>query len=179
MMCCPLLPAAGGLIYGCFMPAFQVAANDPFGLLQRQTPPLSVYTTYFYFAVAFTAVSVAANAVLVYRPPFGIQPSSLAAYLTDHKGRALSVLSGLLAAAGDLCQFMGGQTVGYAAAMMVMAYPVVGVLWGLLRLRELRQVPGGKAGAVPWGLLLVVGQVALYVLSVGLLSGSAELRGHA
>lgn len=79
---------------------------------------------------------------------------------------------------------MGGQTAGYAAAMMVMAYPVVGVLWGLLRFKELRGpakpkgVEGAGARRVSWGLVLVVCQVMLYVLSVGLLSGSAELRSH-
>jgi hypothetical protein len=106
--------------------------------------------------------------------------------LKDNRGRALSVASGLLAGAGDLTQFMGGQTAGYAAAMMVMAYPVVGVLWGLLRFKELRgpAKPNATEGAgsgvrrVSWGLVLVVCQVLLYVLSVGLLSGSAELRSH-
>lgn len=88
--------------------------------------------------------------------------------------------SGLLAGAGDLTQFMGGQTAGYAAAMMVMAYPVVGVLWGLLRFKELRGPMPTSEGVrgVRWGLVLVVCQVVLYVLSVGLLSGSAELRSH-
>lgn len=115
------------------------------------------------------------------RPPLGIKPSSLAAYLRDSKGRGLSVASGLLAGAGDLTQFLGGQTAGYAAAMMVMAYPVLGVLWGLLRFKELRgpkQREGGRGRGVQWGLVLVVAQVVLYVLSVGLLSGSAELRSH-
>lgn len=123
----------------------------------------------------------------MYRPPLGIQASNLTAYLRDNRGRGLSVASGLLAAAGDLTQFLGGQTAGYAAAMMVMAYPVVGVLWGCLRFRELRRGGGGKKGSggsssgwwwcgVSPGVLLVVAQVVLYVLSVGLLSGSAELR---
>jgi hypothetical protein len=169
--------AAGGVIYGCFMPAFQIAANDPFKLLPPPTPPLSVYTTYFWFAVSFTGVSGAVNVLLMYRPPLGISPSSLGAYLRDNRGRALSVFSGMLAGAGDMCQFMGGQTAGYAAAMMVMAYPVVGVLWGLLCFKEVRRAPAGGS-RVPWGLVLVLSQVVMYMLSVGLLSGSAELRGH-
>lgn len=118
--------------------------------------------------------------LLLCRPPLGIKPSSLTAYLTDNHGRALSIFSGILAGVGDLFQFMGGQTAGYAAAMMVMAYPVVGVLWGLFRFKELRHRPKGTTGfrGLPWGLMLVVSQVVMYVLSVGLLSGSAELRGH-
>lgn len=174
-----MLLAAGGVIYGCFMPAFQIAANDPFKLLPPPTHPLSVYTTYFWFAVSFTGVSGATNILLMYRPPLGIKPSSLGSYLRDNRGRALSVFSGMLAGAGDLCQFMGGQTAGYAAAMMVMAYPVVGVLWGLLRFKELRRMPAAAGGPrIPWGLVLVLSQVVMYMLSVGLLSGSAELRSH-
>jgi hypothetical protein len=176
MLCCAASCCAGGVIYGCFMPAFQISANDPFKLLPSPTPPLSVYTTFFYFAVGFTAVSAVLNVWLMYKPPLGIQPSCLTAYLRDNRGRLLSVCSGLLAGAGDLTQFIGGQTAGYAAAMMVMAYPVVGVLWGLLRFKELRRKPAGQA--VPWALVLILSQVVLYVLSVGLLSGSAELRSH-
>lgn len=174
-----MLLAAGGVIYGCFMPAFQIAANDPFKLLPPPTAPLSVYTTYFWFAVSFTGVSGATNILLMYRPPLGIKRSSLGSYLRDNRGRALSVFSGMLAGAGDLCQFMGGQTAGYAAAMMVMAYPVVGVLWGLLRFKELRRTPAAAGRPrIPWGLVLVLSQVVMYMLSVGLLSGSAELRSH-
>lgn len=59
--------SSGGIIYGCFMPAFQIAANDPFRLLQAPTPPLSVFTTFFYFAVGFTLVSGTLNVWLMYR----------------------------------------------------------------------------------------------------------------
>jgi hypothetical protein len=157
---------------------------------QAAAAPLSVYATFFWFAIAFMSVSLAINACLLYRPALGGPRSSVAAYLRDHRGRGLSIASGLLAASGDLCQFAGGQAVGFAAAMMVMAYPLLGVLWGVLGAREGRRLaaaaPGSKAGAgasnpgarrVQWGLLLVVGQVVCYVLSVGLLAGSAELRG--
>lgn len=63
----------GGIIYGCFMPAFQIAANDPFRLLAPPTPPLSVYTTFFYFAVGFTLVSGSLNLWLMYRWVVGMR----------------------------------------------------------------------------------------------------------
>lgn len=133
------------------------------------TPPLTVYTTNFYFSIGFTVTSVVISITFLYRPPFGTKASSLKRYLLDHRGRGLSIASGALAAFGDLTQFIGGQTAGYAACMLVMAYPVVGVLWGMLRFKEFKQ--GSKAI-----LLLVVGQVVCYSAAVGLLAASAELR---
>jgi hypothetical protein len=110
---------AGGTLYGLFLPAFQVAATDPFNLLPPGTPPLTVYTTNFWFSVGFAATSVVINGIFLYKPPFGTQASSVTRYLTDNKGRGLSILSGALAAFGDLSQFMGGQVAGYAACMLV------------------------------------------------------------
>ena len=49
------------------MPAFQIAANDPFRLLPAPTPPLSLYTTFFYFALGFSLVSGSLNVWLMYR----------------------------------------------------------------------------------------------------------------
>jgi hypothetical protein len=47
------------------MPAFQIAANDPFRLLTAPTPPLSLYTTFFYFALGFCLVSGSLNVWLM------------------------------------------------------------------------------------------------------------------
>lgn len=163
--------AAGGVIYGLFLPAFQIAATDPFGLLPPSVAPLSVYTTYFYFAAAFTTLSLVANLIFLYKPPLGTASSSITCYLRDNNGRGMAILSGLLAAAGDLTQFIGGQTAGYAACMLVMAYPVVGVVWGQLRFKELKQ------GSTMSNALIAV-QVVCYATAVGLLAGSAELRQH-
>jgi hypothetical protein len=106
-------------VYGLFLPAFQIAATDPFGLLPPGIPPLTVYTANFWFSVGFAATSVVINVIFLYKPPFGTQASSLTCYLGDNKGRGLSILSGALAAFGDLSQFMGGQVAGYAACMLV------------------------------------------------------------
>jgi hypothetical protein len=53
--------------------------------------------------------------------------------------------------------------------LQVMAYPVVGVLWGMARFKEFRQ--GSKAS-----LALIAAQVAAYSTAVALLASSAELR---
>jgi hypothetical protein len=50
-----------------------------------------------------------------------------------------------------------------------MAYPVVGVLWGMARFKEFKQ--GSKAS-----LALIAAQVAAYSTAVALLASSAELR---
>ncbi len=53
--------------------------------------------------------------------------------------------------------------------LQVMAYPVVGVLWGVLRFREF-------AAPTMCARLLLWGQVLFYAASVGLLAGSASIR---
>jgi len=162
--------AAGGIIYGLFLPAFQIAANDPFGLLPAFVPPLTVYTTFFYFSVGFATTSLLINTVFLQKPLFGSAKSSIVGYLCDNgRGRWLSILSGLLAAFGDLTQFIGGQTAGYAACYLVMAYPVISAICGIFKFKELtRQSP-----AI---LTCVLGQILFYVAAVGLLAASAELR---
>ncbi|KAI8468689.1 MAG: hypothetical protein J3K34DRAFT_426268, partial [Monoraphidium minutum] len=81
----------------------------------------------------------------MYRPPLGTAASGLAAWAADSRGRWLCVLSGALTSGGDLLQFMGGDAAGYAAALLVQAHPLVGMLLGALALRELRGA-GWRAG---------------------------------
>jgi drug/metabolite transporter (DMT)-like permease len=123
--------------------------------------------------VGFWCSAVLVNLVLLHFPgPLGSRQSSVAGWLRDGDGRALSILSGVLAAAGDLTQFIGGQAIGFAAAQLVMAYPVVGVVWGQLHFGEHR----GHGRAATATRALIAGQVALYCASIGLLAGSAKLR---
>lgn len=172
--CC----CAGGVVCAFFIPAFQIATNDPFQLLPEGTPPLSIYTANFYFSIGFTSSSGLISVWLLYRP-WRTQPSSLGAWLADHNCRGWSVLSGVLASLGDYTVWHGGQVAGYAAATLVLAYPIIGVVLGLLHFREHRGAGGGGEGA-PRGarsaLALVLTQAALYIASVGLLAASAELR---
>ncbi|GBF92541.1 ureide permease-like [Raphidocelis subcapitata] len=167
-----LVALLGGAIYSLFLPAFQIASTDAFRLLPPGTPPPSVWTTNFYFSSGFWVSSLAVNLVLLYIAPLGGRRSSVLGWLRDGDGRALSVLSGVLAAAGDLTQFIGGQAIGFAAAQLVMAYPLVGVIWGQLHFKEHRG-PGRAATAAR---ALIAGQVVLYCASIGLLAGSAKLR---
>jgi hypothetical protein len=53
--------------------------------------------------------------------------------------------------------------------LQVMAYPVIGVLWGMARFKEFKQ--GSKTS-----LALIAAQVAAYSTAVALLASSAELR---
>jgi hypothetical protein len=57
----------------------------------------------------------------------------------------------------------------FCNCLQVMAYPVVGVLWGMARFKEFKQ--GSKTS-----LALIAAQVAAYSTAVALLASSAELR---
>ena len=162
----------GGILYSLFLPAFQIASTGAFHLLPPGTPPPSVWTANFYVFAGFWVASVCVNLVLLYTAPFGGRRSSVAGWLRDNDGRALSVLSGVFAASGDLTQFIGGEAVGFAAAQLVTAYPIVCVIWGQVHFREHR----GKGRAASWARALVAAQVTLYCAAVGLLAGSAKLR---
>ncbi|KAG6546979.1 hypothetical protein Mapa_011595 [Marchantia paleacea] len=125
-----------GLCYALFSPLFNLAVNDQFHLLKPGVPHLSVYATFFYFSTAFFIVAVSLNIFFLYNPVMGLPKSSLSAYLVDFKGRHLAVLAGLVCGFGNVCQFMGGQAAGYAAADAVQALPLVGTLWGVLLFGE-------------------------------------------
>lgn len=105
-----------GLCYALFSPLFNLAVNDQFHLLKPGVPHLSVYATFFYFSTAFFIVAVSLNIFFLYNPVMGLPKSSLSAYVVDFKGRHLAVIAGLVCGFGNVCQFMGGQAAGYAAA---------------------------------------------------------------
>ena len=65
---------------------------------------------------------------------------------------------------------MGGQAAGYAAAGLVSAWPIVGVLWGLLHFKEHR---GGGGKGSRKSMLFLMGQGACYMGAIGLLASSA------
>ncbi|BBM98651.1 hypothetical protein MPTK1_1g15150 [Marchantia polymorpha subsp. ruderalis] len=125
-----------GLCYALFSPLFNLAVNDQFHLLKPGVPHLSVYATFFYFSTAFFIVAVSLNIFFLYNPVMGLPKSSLSAYVVDFKGRHLAVIAGLVCGFGNVCQFMGGQAAGYAAADAVQALPLVGTLWGVLLFGE-------------------------------------------
>ncbi|KAL2649309.1 hypothetical protein R1flu_017437 [Riccia fluitans] len=125
-----------GACYALFSPLFNLATNDQFHLLKNGVPHLSVYATFFYFSTAFFVLAISANVYFLYHPMMGLPKSSLVAYLRDWEGRHLAVLAGIVCGVGNVCQFMGGQAAGYAAADAVQALPLVGTLWGVLKKRK-------------------------------------------
>lgn len=162
----------GGVLCGLFVPLFNVACNDTFGLLPPggAVAPLTVYTANFYFSLAFGTVSMTVNVYTLYRPLFGSAPSTIRAYLADNALRHWAVAAGLLASVGDVFQFMGGQAGGYTACMLANAFPLVTSLVGVLVFREFR-----GAGGATKGLLAL--QYALYVGAVAMLAASIRGRG--
>ncbi|KAL2649313.1 hypothetical protein R1flu_017441 [Riccia fluitans] len=125
-----------GACYALFSPLFNLATNDQFHLLEEGVPNLSVYATFFYFSTAFFLLSMVVQTYLLYHPMMGLPKSSLTAYLKDWKGRHLALLAGFVCAFGNVCQFMGGEAAGYAAASAVQALPLVGTLWGIVLFGE-------------------------------------------
>ncbi|KAL3702400.1 hypothetical protein R1sor_020422 [Riccia sorocarpa] len=125
-----------GSCYALFSPLFNLATNDQFNLLEDGVPHLSVYVTFFYFSTAFFVLSMVVQIYLLYHPMMGLPKSSFTAYLKDWEGRHLAVLAGFVCSFGNVCQFMGGEAAGYAAASAVQALPLVGTLWGVVLFGE-------------------------------------------
>jgi glucose uptake protein len=99
----------------------------------------------------------------------GSPRSSVSAYLSDHKGRWLAVLSGVLNASGNVCQFMAGQRAGFAAATLAQTFPLVTTLIGLAVFREFK-------GASRGTLALLALQICAYLASAGILATSFRAR---
>lgn len=109
-----LIAIVGGTIYSLFMPAFNIAVNDPFHLLPSGVPPLSVYCANFYFAIGLFSSSSIFNVSSMQYPVFSSTQSNV-----DNDGRLWCLLAGFLAWLGDLSQFLRGQLVGYSTALLV------------------------------------------------------------
>merc|ERR1712070_722350 len=121
----------GGLAFGLFVPAFNIAVNDPFEWIQDDTALLTPWTANFFFSLGFAIAAVSATVVRMARPPAGEEKTSFKDYITDcGRGRALAIASGIILAAANTLQFLGGAAAGFAAAGMVQAFPVVGTIWG-------------------------------------------------
>ena len=131
-----IIAIVGGLIYSLYTASYNLALNDQFGLLRQGVSPLSVYTANFYFAIGLFSVALIFNCVSMRYPPFNLRRSTLSEYFLDNKYRLVSIAAGLLAWFGDGTQFMGGQLVGFASAMMVQAYPMVSILLGIVIFKE-------------------------------------------
>lgn len=158
------IAALGGLAFGFFSPAFNLAVNDQFGWSRGNGGPLTVWTANFYFCFSFSACAWVANLAFM---RFGEKRSSLADYASDHKGRALACAAGVICAAGNATQFVGGASAGFATADLVQAFPLVGTVWGIACFGEFKGASRRVVG-------LLVAMYATYAAAVALLMGSVQ-----
>ncbi|KAJ7561898.1 hypothetical protein O6H91_03G046400 [Diphasiastrum complanatum] len=158
-----------GACYGLFSPLFNIATNDQFHLLRPGIPHLVVYTTFFYFSIAFLLCGIAVSVYTIYNPFLGMPRSSLTAYLTDWKGRELAIMAGIMCGLGNGFQFMGGQAAGYAAADAVQALPLVGTFWGIMLFEEYHRSSRKTY-------LLLAAMLFMFTVAVILLIASARKR---
>ena len=138
-----LIAVAGGLCFGFFSPAFNVAVNDPLGWTKVATGEKAqsdidagarVFLVNVWFSLAFGAASVVANLLLL-REEAGPSHATLRQMLHHYatqatwNDRRVALTAGAVCAAGNVLQFHGGQLVGYATSDLVQAYPLVSTLW--------------------------------------------------
>ena len=152
----------GGTIYSLYTASFNLAINDQFGVLPRGVKPLSIYSANFYFAIGLFLTALVVNCICMRFPPLSLPQSSMADYFRDNKLRPLRVAAGVLSWTGDGSQFMGGQLVGFASAMMVQAYPMVSTVLGILVFKEF-------FGCCTTAKVLLSCSIATYLASIALL----------
>lgn len=137
----------GGLSFGFFSPAFNIAVNDPFdwgGAYAGANPSLLVFYANLWFSLAFGIASIVGNLALL---KFELQEEQdleeiLWTYMTQASwtDRRVALLAGIVCAAGNVLQFHGGQLVGFATADLVQAYPLISTLWDILWFGEFAHV---------------------------------------
>ncbi|XP_021756838.1 ureide permease 2-like [Chenopodium quinoa] len=158
-----------GICFSMFSPAFNLATNDQFHLLQKGIPHLMVYTAFFYFSACCFVVAIVLNIIFLYYPILNLPKSSFKAYLADSEGRGWALLAGFLCGFGNGLQFMGGQAAGYAAADAVQALPLVSTFWAILLFGEYR-----KSSRRTY--VLLVSMLLMFIVAVGILMASSGHR---
>ncbi len=110
----------GGLCFGFFSPAFNIAVNDPFQW-SSSNGGLSVAMANIWFSIAFCCSSIIGNTLLMTSHSDVIPHSTFWLYLTQEtwSQRRLALLGGLICALGNLLQFQGGKLAGFATADLV------------------------------------------------------------
>jgi hypothetical protein len=162
----------GGMLVALFVPAVNIACNDPFSWLPAGVQPLSIWTVNFFINLSLSLTCMAMGTSMLYSPQPGIARSTLRAWMRDHNGRPLALLSGVLNASGNMFQYMAGQRAGFAAAALSQTFPVVTTVIGLVAFREFRGASRGTAA-------LLALQVGLYVVAAAILALSFKPRtGH-
>ncbi|KAK9818312.1 hypothetical protein WJX72_010422 [[Myrmecia] bisecta] len=165
-----LVCVVAGCCSGLFGPAFNVCTNDQFKLLKPGVPPLTVYTGYFYFCLAYIFWAFIETVLAMRFPPLGQPRTTWSEYIFDASPyRLVAFVGGLMVSAANVLQFLGGQAAGYAASDMVQANPLVSTLWGILFFREYH-------GANRRVICLLLTMYAFYIAATGLLVGSSSKR---
>ena len=161
-----LVAAAGGLCFGFFSPAFNIAVNDPFGNAATASPSRVVEAN-MWFSLAFWLASILGNTILLRAGDDSI--FTIWKEYVQQSGlyqRRLALISGVVCAAGNILQFQGGQLVGYATADLVQAYPIVSIWWDMHLFGEFRQASHRLIG-------LLVGMYVAYLSGIVLLAKSS------
>ena len=179
-----MIALMGGLAFGFFSPAFNVAVNDPFGWndgqqdngadnrIDERDSSLLVFYANLWFSLSFGVASVVGNLALL---KFELQDQNVEeiiwAYVTQASwmDRRVALLAGIVCAAGNVLQFHGGQLVGYATADLVQAYPLVSTLWDILWFGEFAHVRWCCSALS----VLLVGMYVCYVGGIVLLAVSS------
>ena len=183
----------GGLAFGFYSPAFNIAINDPFHWMDHEDDmdgALSVARTNIWFSLAFWITSMVGNVLLLHRDyhsSSALLPTHLRCdmdsssssfafilwrYLTTESlaDRQLAIMAGFVCAVGNVLQFQAGTMVGYAAADLVQAYPLVSTLWDVFLFQEFNHVDlCSKLGA------LLLAMYVAYLVGIALLAGSSVL----
>ncbi|WCJ22115.1 ureide permease 2 [Euphorbia peplus] len=164
-----IIAFSAGVCFSLFSPAFNLATNDQWHLLEDGVANLVVYTAFFWFSISCFTLAVILNVSFFYRPVLNLPRSSVKGYVTDWNGRGWALLSGLLCGVGNGLQFMGGEAAGYAAADAVQALPLVSTFWGIVLFGEYRRSSGRTYG-------LLVSMLLMFIVAVSVLMASAGSR---
>ena len=158
---------AGGLCFGFFSPAFNIAVNDPFQW--TSVGGLSVAMANIWFSIAFCSSSIIGNVYLMTHYSHIIPHSTLRLYVTQEsfRQRRIALLAGLICALGNLLQFQGGKLAGFATADLVQAFPLVATVWDVLLFGEFRH-------ATSKVLVALTGMYTAYLLGITLLASSID-----
>lgn len=158
---------SGGLCFGFFSPAFNVAVNDPFQW--SASGGLSVAMANIWFSVAFCCTSIIGNTFLMTTNSNVVPRSSLRQYFTLESllQRRIAFLGGFICALGNLLQFQGGKLAGFATADMVQAFPIVATVWDVTIFGEFRH-------ASLCVLMLITSMYIAYLLGIAFLACSID-----
>ena len=137
-----LVATMGGLCFGFFSPAFNIAVNDPFAWTSADHHTLmAVARANCWFSLAFAMASVVGNIWLLQRNG-GSLSHIVVGYVSESSfvGRRHAIAAGIVCALRNILQFQGGQLVGYATADLVQAYPLVSTVWDVVLFNEFSTV---------------------------------------